>query len=141
MDGADWTGSCCWQLEKASHPIHWPAPLRNRKRGARAACLDTTHNTYIFGTPYIRRGGVGAQRTRTGLGDNGGSGEKLDFYCQDPLTRTVRLATAAKEEFHLHLDSITWAFFPRCLRAGIVDPGALLVTPAADHFLPIGNQP
>lgn len=47
------------------------------------------------------------------------------------VTCTVRLATAVKE------DSITWAF------AGIptVDPSALLVMPAADHFLPIGNQP
>lgn len=48
MDGADWTGSCCWQLEKASHPIHWPAPLRNRKRGARAAYVWIQHTTRIY---------------------------------------------------------------------------------------------
>lgn len=92
--GLDGIGSRCWQLEQAVASIHWPAPLRNRKRGAGAACLDTTHNTtrrYIFGTPYIRRGGVGAQRTRTGLGDNGGSGEKWIIIISTVLVRCALL--------------------------------------------------
>lgn len=70
--------------------------------------------------------------TRTGLGDDGGSGEKWCQYVHVQhvstwYTGTVRLATTAKEDFNA-LDSITWGFSQDAFRAEIIDPSALLVT-------------
>lgn len=53
----------------------------------------------------------------------------------------MRLAATAKEEFHLLWSPSHGVFPQRRFRAGIVDPGALLVMLGADHFLPIRNQP
>lgn len=101
--------------------IH-PLACASQKQKKRSLCSvsrynthnthNTLHNTYIFGTPYIRRGGVGAQRTRTGLGDNGGSGVRENWTFTTkymPVGIRCALLQQQKRSFTA-LDSITWGF-------------------------------